>query len=326
MLFNAISQVESFSGLGVTALAEVMARSKVLQFFDNFNAFELGATVYDFMPNGEAIDIQSRAAGETYDSKLLTYGVSVDGAQRFTGFSFTIDKSMLADVKNGLKPADWYKKEVKAMIRKFGSGYDAVVWKGTGVAPSFLGLEVILDGTTAIPGYAGFTACINAASEVSGAKVLDLVTNTTLYEHFFDRLDDAISEVENPTALVMNRRMQQKMTHMAHYLRTMGETLDKFNQKMMTYSNIPIFVLDDNAIGLAEADSDGTASTCTSIYIASPGEENFSFVTNSGLEYSESDSANEFVHGSTFIGEIRGGIKIQNKNAIRRFMHIKIKA
>lgn len=323
MLFNAISKVDSVTGLGVTALAEVMARSKVLQFFDNFNAFELDATAWNFMPNGDAIDVQTRAAGGMYDSKLLTFGAKIDGVQRFTGFSFTIDRSQLADVEHNLQSKDWYIKEVKAMIRKFGNGYDAVVMKGTGVAPSFLGLEIILDGTTSLPGYPGVTACVDAASEISGAHVIDLVTNATLFEHFFDRLDDAISEVENPTSLVMNRRMQQKMTHMANNLRVMNETLDKFNQKMMTYGGLPIFILDENAIGFTETDNEGTASTCTSIYITAAGEENFSFVTNSGLEYSESDA--DFVHGSTLMGEIRGGIKIQNKKAIRRLMHIKIK-
>lgn len=319
---NQISKIDSPSGLGAMALATIMEKSEMLKFFDNFNAFEVDSTLFEFHPTDGTLDVQTRGAGGTYNSKLITMDTPTTANQKFTGFDFTIDRSMLADIERGLKTADAWKSKFKKLIRSFGKGYDNTTLNGTGVADAFLGLSIMMNGTDNLPGHT-ITGVIDASADIANSTVLDLKTDTTLYDFFLEVLDEAIAEVANPLGLVMNRNMQAALTKIAYTKRNINVTLDAFNRRLTSYNDIPIFAFDPTIITNAETDSAGDPSTCTSIYIASPGEQNFSFVTNSGLEYSEPEG--DFVHGSKFRGEIRGALKIEERDSIRRLKNIKIR-
>lgn len=320
---NKISEIVSPTGLGAMALATVMEKSEVLKFIDNFNAFELGPTQYQFHPADGSVDIQTRAHGEIYNAKLITTDSPTTGNQKFTGFKFIIDQSNIADIKKGLEPAEWWKNKFKRLVRSFGKGYDNVALNGTGLADAFLGLSTLMNGTDNLPGHS-ITGVIDAAADIAGKTYLDLKTDNSLYEYFLEVLDEAIGEVENPLGIMMNRNMLAMLTKIAYNTRNINTTLDAFNRKVTTYNDIPIFTFDPTIITNAETDSADAASTCTSIYIASPGEQNFSFVTNSGFEYSEPEEG-KLIVGEAFQGEIRGAWKIEEKNSIRRLKNIKIR-
>lgn len=314
-----ISNIESTSGMGSEALALILQNSPVMAMLETANAFELDTDAFEFYTPDDSLTLQSRAKGEAYDAEFKQMGSRQSASQKYNGFKFVIDASDIADMKLG-KTADYWKKDLQRMIKTFATAYDVNAFQGAGTGSAFKGLSTILNGSTNMPGY-GVTGVIDAASGISGTpNSLDL-TSSSNWMYFLEKIDAWIAEVQNPTALIMNLSMRSRLISICHEKRNITTTLDAFNQPLTNYNGIPIYVMKDETILKTEADNAAAAVT-TSIYVASPGEMNFSFVTNSGLEWREPDA--EPQEGSIYKGEIRGAWKIEDKNAVRRIRNIKI--
>jgi len=286
---------------------------------ENANAFELDTDAFDYYTPDDALTLQSRAKGEAYDAEFKQMGSRQSNSQKYNGFKFVIDASDIADMKLG-KTAEYWKKDLQRMIKTFAAAYDINTFQGSGVDSAFKGLANILNGTTNMPGY-NLTGVIDAAYGISGSpNSLDL-TNSSNWAYFLEKIDSWLAEVNNPTALIMNQSMRSRLLTIAHNQRNITTTLDMFNQPIVNYNGIPIYVMKDETITKTEADNAAAAVT-TSIYAAAPGEMNFSFVSNSGLEWKEPDA--EPQEGSIYKGEIRGAWKIEDKYAVRRIRNLKI--
>jgi len=90
------------------------------------------------------------------------------------------------------------------------------------------------------------------------------------------KLDQAISQVEKPTALIMSRKVKDLMSA-AGRNSTLNNLLssaeDRFGRKLTHYGELPILVdsLSNPILPFTEAAPDGSGSTFTSIYIVSFG-------------------------------------------------------
>lgn len=105
------------------------------------------------------------------------------------------------------------------------------------------------------------------------------------------KLDEAIDQTLNPTALIMNKAMRRRLTAAARNTSVGGfvtYTTDVFGRQIAMYNDLPILEVDldneQNAIlGFNEAATSGTA-TATSIYIVSMGEDSLVGLQNGGID------------------------------------------
>lgn len=105
------------------------------------------------------------------------------------------------------------------------------------------------------------------------------------------KLDEAIDQCLNPTHLVMNKAMARRLSQAAR-LYTVGGyityDIDNFGQRVMQYNGLPILTVDLNNTGSAilgfdEAAASG-ASTATSIYVVSMGNDGLIGLQNGGID------------------------------------------
>ena len=104
------------------------------------------------------------------------------------------------------------------------------------------------------------------------------------------KLDEAIDQTVNPTALIMNKAMRRRLSVAARSTSVGGYvtyTMDAFGRQVMMYNDLPILEVDldneQNAIlGFDEAATSGT-STATSIYVVSMGDGALSGLQNGGI-------------------------------------------
>ena len=119
-----------------------------------------------------------------------------------------------------------------------------------------------------------------AAGNTSGGDALSI-----------ELLDDAIDQVDNPTHLIMSKKMRNKLNTAAR--KNIGGDivwgLDEFGKRIAYYNDLPILVTDrDNEsneiIGFNEANPNGGAAVGTSIYVVSFGPNMITGLQNGILD------------------------------------------
>jgi hypothetical protein len=119
-----------------------------------------------------------------------------------------------------------------------------------------------------------------AAGSTSGGDALSI-----------ELLDDAIDRVDNPTHLIMSKKMRNKLNTAAR--QNIGGDIvwdrDEFGQRIAYYNDLPILVTDrDNEsneiIGFNEANPGGGATNGTSIYVVSFGPNMITGLQNGILD------------------------------------------
>lgn len=108
-----------------------------------------------------------------------------------------------------------------------------------------------------------------AAGATSGGDALSLFL-----------LDTAISKVDNPTHLVMNKTMMLRLSQAARSTTVGGYltySLDEFGRQVTMYNGLPILIADEDNTGaqilpFTEANPGGGAAASTSLYVLSVGE------------------------------------------------------
>lgn len=100
------------------------------------------------------------------------------------------------------------------------------------------------------------------------------------------KLDEAISQVEMPTHIIMSRRMRDRLTAASRNTATGGFVQfeqDEFGRKLPFYAGLPILIdsISNPILPFTETSPDGTSSTsCTSIYVVSFGDRMLTGIQN----------------------------------------------
>lgn len=93
---------------------------------------------------------------------------------------------------------------------------------------------------------------------------------------FLDKLDETIAQVENPSAIYMNRQIAAKFRSAARRLTQYDQTVDEFGRQVATYDGLPIldpgYKADGSTLILPQDETQGTSSVTSSIYVVSFGE------------------------------------------------------
>ncbi|HVZ38643.1 MAG TPA: hypothetical protein VHI13_05160, partial [Candidatus Kapabacteria bacterium] len=157
----------------------------------------------------------------------------------------------------------------------------------------------------------------------AGADYLDL-TNKDNWGAFYRLVIQAVSEVENPTGMSMNKELFGLVQTIAKEYGTKGETRDLFGTIVPAWdSSIPFIRLLDGCITNTEPDGDDVAH-CTSLFIHSFAQEDFSLLTNSGLDWKDFDWM-ESKESGKFIWEVRAQWKPALPQKVLRVMKLKVK-
>ena len=108
------------------------------------------------------------------------------------------------------------------------------------------------------------------------------------------KLDKAIDQTLNPTALIMNKTMRRRLSQ-ASRLYTVGGymtySMDEFGRQVAKYNDLPILEVDldheqNEILGFSEAAASGT-DTATSIYIVSMGDDGLAGLQNGSIEVND---------------------------------------
>ncbi len=105
-------------------------------------------------------------------------------------------------------------------------------------------------------------------------------------------LDTAISRVDNPTHLLMNKTMALRLSQAARATTVGGYityTINDFGQRVTAYNGLPILLADEDNTGaqilpFTEANPGGGAAASTSIYVLSLGEGAVVGLQNGGVD------------------------------------------
>lgn len=313
------------SSRGAVALGKLLMVSPFLRFLDSASGWEEDATNYQYKVKEGTLTVQARDLGGSYTSATLTPVGNQTGVLYMHGFQIDIDQSHIADDARGLRDlGGWIDSEFPEEVDSFARLYEALLFNGSGAGtPSQIkGLKTILDGVTNVPGF-GITMVINAKDAATSGDSLDL-TDSANYDAFEEYLSKWVVQVENVTGLVMNPTLRAKMTTIAKRRGNYGTTLDQFGKSVPTFDEIPMYtVLDTSILNTEPNDNVVPVNDTTSLYIMSPGEKNFSIVTNSGLDFEDYEILPDKQSGR-LKGEIRASIKIQKRNKVRRVRNIKV--
>lgn len=108
------------------------------------------------------------------------------------------------------------------------------------------------------------------------------------------KLDKAIDQTLNPTALIMNKTMRRRLSQAARTTSVGGYVTyvqDAFGKQVMKYNDLPILEVDldheqNEILGFSEAADSGT-DTATSIYVVSMGDDALSGLQNGSIEVND---------------------------------------
>ena len=268
----------------------MLEESPELRYLEQNSAFELDATNYDFLPTPAGVgSIQTRAPGGNYTASVASPNSRQTGNLYLHGDCVDVDRTYKADAERGLRDIPmWLTKELRSRIKKFAVDYARLLWQGTGNAGEFKGLRTILNGTN-LPGYS--VNCLdNAANWIAGsAKSLDLSVEANI-DPFIEGLQLALALVNNPTGILMSPAMFARMSTIARKKQMYGEMTDNFGKQISTFDGVPMIKALATTITNDEPDDTATPLTVTtSLYVASPGEQKLSVLTNSGFEWIDYD-------------------------------------
>lgn len=308
-------------------LAMLLEFAPFIRFMEANGGFELDATDYDWRPVDPSATIKTRAIGGEYDPTDVTPGAKQTGALAFHGESVDIDETHKADARRTLRGIDdWLDKELTRRGRSWARKYDVQLINGTGAGnpAQIKGLIKILDGVTDLPGFAGEKGVIDAATFTAGADTSIDLSDSNNWATWIEKLMLSIQKVPGAKGLLMNDELYARMYTIAQQKHILGEARDSFGVPVATFNRIPMVPMTIGAILNTEPDNAGAPNAdTTSLYIVRPGEQDFSLVTNSGLEFDDEFDL-EKKESERIKWEIRGQFKVEEKDAIRRVRNIKL--
>lgn len=349
MRFQQLSRIGT-SERGLACVTAGTTYSPLLAMLDALNAFELTEHKWRFTPiKPQTTALLTRTLGTNYianDGHTLLNGDAVPldlqtiddvtGTLYIHGHYINVDASIIADASHtGVSMTDWMIKQLKQEFKKFYKLYTPLMMKGSG-SGELKGLRNILKWTAGtdygtIEGYreATYNRIYDAAlnSTIADAINFDLSiaseSNAKQQRAFLELMDSQISDVENPNAIIMNRKTKARIWSWLKTANNFAVTTNDFGTTIYSYNGIPIYELDDVSMPITEPDNTDTTplTNTTSIYICSFGEQNLSYATNSGVEYTEHPML-EAKEAGQEKWEIRAGWKCENPSAIKVIRNI----
>ena len=163
---------------------------------------------------------------------------------------------------------------------------------------------------------------------VTGNQVISAGTTANGAALSLGKLDQAIDQTLNPTALIMNKALRRRLTAAAR-LTTVGGyvtySTDAFGRQITKYNDLPILEIDlDNEqneiLGFSEAADSGT-DTATSIYVVSMGDDGLSGLQNGSIEVNDLGELQSSPLYRTRI-EWYNGLAVFNGRAVTRLKFI----
>lgn len=327
--FASLSRINSPSGRGRQALGLMLQESPFLRFIEGQSGWERQGTTFNFQPEDlSAKTIAARAIGSGAQNAAQNISPTelVAGALSAYNANFDVDASYIADEAQKLSNMDTFLlKELRRRVKQLAVTVESELIKGSGTDGSMKGLKTILDGTTALPGYAGITRVVNAQEVTAGTtKSLDLTVRTNDAK-FIEWFGLQLSKVKNPAGIICSPLMAARLDTIARLNYLAGETRDLFGVPVKTFAGVPIVSILDTSITNDEPDdTTPTANTVTtSLYLLAPGEQSLSIGTNSGLEYTDFD-LQEAKQSNREKIEIRAAWKIETPESVLRIRNFKV--
>ncbi|MBN8586911.1 MAG: hypothetical protein J0L94_01155 [Rhodothermia bacterium] len=308
------------------AFALLLSQSALFRTFENADGFQLAATDHILEPVDDTAATQGRALGGGFTRAALSRASRPTTTLAIQGDAVSLDVAYQRDIENGLLNMDaWLERRMNRRIRSWVRSLEAKYFNGnpgtTATDPK--GFKTLLDGATALPGFAGNTGTIDATT-VAGTNELDL-TSSTNYDALLEAFEQwTVVNVPNASAIFCSPKTAARLTTIAHLKRILGEDRDQFGNPVKTFNGIAIVPTVPTAILHTEPNKNASATTSTSIYIARIGEGDTSLLTN-GFDFwdhNEPIDENKISNGLTW--EFRGQIAAESPDAIARVMYLKV--
>lgn len=271
-LLQAAAQVAGEDQIKRAGIIELFAQPdilKVLPFID------IPGSAYAYMQEGQLSGVAFRGINESYDTSVGLVNPEVERL-RIAGGDLDVDKSLVKTMGPGIRSTQ-ERMKVKALSLYFA----ATILNGDSESDprQFDGLRKRVTGTQ-----------LFAAGNSSGGDALSLAV-----------LDDAIDQVEQPTHLIMSKKMRNLLSQAAKNPNVAGYvTWDKneFGERVMFYNDLPILVTDyDNdgkqVIDFNEANPGGGSAVGTSIYVVHIGDDGVSGIQNGTMEVNDLGEMND---------------------------------
>lgn len=223
-----------------------------------------GAYVYNM--EGSLPGVAFRGIGESYTASAGIMNPETERL-RISGGDLDVDLATLKMTAEDVRGSHELKK-VKALSLTIG----AKMINGDSIADprEFDGLRARITGDQLL-----------SAGNTDGGDALSLAA-----------LDDLIDQVDDPTHLLMSKKMRNRLSAAARDTSVGGfitYTLDEFGRRVTEYNGIPIVVLDYDSAGTQiidfnEVGSNGSTATATSIYCVNMSDEGVVGLQNGIME------------------------------------------
>lgn len=323
--------IYSESGRGNLAVAQVLQTSLFFNALNRYSGFQFGETTNRWRPFSESLSTQARALGGSLTASDYTPENEITDTLFNVGGALDYDVSYEADAKAGSTSFNFENDLTRKLIAWI-KGYEALaVSTGTGAESpkNIKSLRAIIGGTNPaslanIPGYSE-TRVLNAAtfSKDSTPKSFNLLSANNKAEDVYRMLMTALGQVENPRFMAIEQSAWAAIASMGFGKQVIDSRQDNIGNMFNYFMGVEVVPLTSTSLPKTEADDTGTpVNETSSIYILSPGENNFSLITNSGLAWWDYNAQQNKESGREK-WEIRANWRIENPKSVLRIRNIK---
>lgn len=315
-----LAQLSDLTGRGAGLLAAMYEQVPLLQAAE----FKLDASTHFVVPDKAS---HSGSAARAVNAALQRDAQSPNPTARslaLYGREISIDDVYLADQRVGISPAGLrllFDRQLKALSVKIAEEVEKDMFVGTDASNTMLGISEFVKDAAAGGQTAklGFTTAEQAAMNTQVGLKLDTSANQ---DGFIETLEKEMAKVPGANTIVCNPNLKARLTTIARRLGAAGETRNSFGTPLATFNGVPIVPVSTAAI--SQAESDGTNSDCTSLYIVRFAEDlGVSFATNSGFKFDDIDldsvKPNDIARLQIFLN-----LQVGKTNAMRRLSRIRL--
>jgi len=279
-----IDQISKLTGRSAGLIDKMLTIAPLFQFAE----FRLDASEYGNIPDKSTFTgSAARAEGATAQKDAQ---VPAPNYRKLSIYEreLTVDNLRKLDqyVTNSPKMLQTFAdRQLAALAIKLAREVETEMIQGTDASSRMLGVsnfvkDAVAGGQTAA---LGFTNAEQAAMNTQVALQLNTTANQ---DAFLELLYKELANVPGANAIICNTNIGARLTTIAKRTGAAGESISSFGYPVTTFNNVPIVTLSTSAI--TQAESDGTNSDCTSVYIVRFAEElGVCFVSNSGFYFED---------------------------------------
>jgi hypothetical protein len=316
-----IAQASNLTGRGAQLLSAILSNAPLLQHAE----FKADGSTHFVVPNKSSFTSTAARAVNGAPQKDNQAPAPTSRSLALYSREVAMDDVYKQDQQAGLmSPAGlklFWDRQLKSLGVKLGLEVQDQMIAGSDATNEMLGFSYFVKDaasggqTTKL----GFTTTEQAAMNVNADLTLDNVDDQN---SFVELLERELANVPGANCIIVNTYLKARLSNIARRLGALGQSMNSFGVPVQTFNSIPIVAVPTSAI--ANTESDGATSDCTSLYVVRFAEDlGVCFSTNSGFKFTEFENTEDYAQTKARL-DFYLNLTVEQTDALRRISRIKL--